>query len=85
VSPFRLPSVGVMLSLAFAHLFVQLSSDLLVGVKHHSDGHAHSSGGEVLGESDTDTAVFAVGGNDFAPGSSVSLAGGGGFALVNVC
>ena len=60
-------------------------SDLFVGVEHNSEGATHGSGGEVLGESDTDTAVVAVGGNDFAPGASVSLAGGGGFALVNVC
>ena len=82
VFPFRLPSVGAMLSLAFAHL--SFGSDLLVGVKHHSDGHAHGSGGEVLGESDADGAVVAVAGNDLAPCAFVSLAGVGVLALVNV-
>lgn len=65
-------------------LLDRFSSDLLVGVKHHSDGHAHGSGGEVLLESDTDGTVVSVAGNNLAPLASVSFAGLGVLALVNV-
>lgn len=84
--------VSFLTALAWRHalnrvrtLLVQFHSDLLVGVKHHSDGHAHGSGGEVLGERDADGTVVSVAGNNLAPFASVSLAGGGVLALVNVC
>jgi hypothetical protein len=83
--------VSLLTALAWRHaltrvrtLLVQFDSDLLVGVKHHSDGHAHGSGGQVLRESDTDGAVVAVAGNNLAPSASVSLAGLGILALVDV-
>ena len=67
-----------------AHVLVQLSSDSLVGVKHHSNSAAHGSGGQVLLERDTNGSVVAVAGNNFAPSALVSLAGLGALALVNV-
>ena len=42
-------------------------SDLLVGVKHHSDLGAESSGGQVLGETGAHHAALAVGGGHLAP------------------
>jgi hypothetical protein len=59
-------------------------SDLFVGVKHDSETTAHSSGGEVLGESHSDTTVLTVGSHNSSPSALVVLAGVGVLALPDV-
>jgi len=50
-------------------------SDLFVGVEHNSARGTHGSRGEVLGESDSDTTVNSVRGDNLTPSALVVLAG----------
>lgn len=59
-------------------------SDLFVGVEHNSEGATHGSRGEVLGESNADTTVDTVGGDNSTPSALVVLAGGGVLAFPDV-
>lgn len=60
-------------------------SDLFVGVKHDSETTTHSSGGEVFGESHSDTTVLTVGSHNSSPSAFVVLAGVSVLALPDVC
>ena len=59
------------------------NSDLLVWVEHDSEGAAHGSWGQVLGELGTHDAALAMGGSDLAPDALVADASLGVLALVD--
>ena len=63
---------------------ISLRSDGSVGVEHDSEGGAHSSGGEVLGEGGADESVVAVSLDDLAPDGSELGVVSDGLALVDV-
>ena len=83
-----LPLVAFSLALRGLHLTSswlnsKRISDLLVGVKHHSDGVAHGARGEVLHELAANETTLAVGGGDLAPDGLVVDASLGVLLLVN--
>merc|ERR1712232_990333 len=56
-------------------LLIQFSSDLLVGVKHDSDGSTNCLGWQVFPEVAADCAYVSVGGHALAPDRLVTCAG----------